>query len=679
MSTEHILTVDGVEQRVAAGTTGTELFADRKDVVALEVDGELKDLDTDLGALPEGAGVAPVTIDSPAGLEILRHSTAHVLAQAVQQVHPDAKLGIGPPVTDGFYYDFDVADPFTPEDLKALENAMTRIVKEGQAFRRRVVTEEEARAELAGEPYKLELIGLKGPGSGDGESGPHAQDAEGASVEVGGGELSIYDNVRRGGEVAWKDLCRGPHLPSTRLIGNGFSLMRAAGAYWRGSEKNPQLQRIYGTAWPSKEELRAHLERLAEAERRDHRRLGAELDLFSFPDEIGSGLPVFHPKGAMIRMEMEDYSRRRHVEAGYSFVTTPHITKAKLFETSRHLEWYADGMYPPMHLDEVRDAEGNVTKAGQDYYLKPMNCPMHNLVYASRGRSYRELPLRLFEFGAVYRYEKSGVVHGLTRARGFTQDDAHIYCTREQMKDELSSLLTFVLDLLRDYGLDDFYLELSTRDPEKSVGDEQTWEEATRTLAEVAADSGLELVDDPGGAAFYGPKISVQAKDAIGRTWQLSTIQLDFFEPELFELEYTAADGTRQRPVMIHRALFGSIERFFGVLLEHYAGAFPAWLAPVQVVGVPVADVFDDYLRGVLDQLRAHGVRVELDDSDDRFGKKIRNAAKQKVPFVLIAGGEDVDAGAVSFRFRDGTQRNSVPVEEAVQEIVRAIGAREQV
>ncbi|PFG37938.1 threonyl-tRNA synthetase [Georgenia soli] len=674
MTIDHFLTIDGVEQTVTESTTGTELFADRRDVVALAVDGELKDLSVDLAELPVGAKVEPVTIDSPAGLQILRHSAAHVLAQAVQQVNPDAKLGIGPPIENGFYYDFEVETPFTPEDLKNLEKVMGRIVKEGQTFRRRVVTEEEARAELAGEPYKLELIGLKGPG-GDAEG----EVAEGASVEVGGGELTIYDNVRRGGEVAWKDLCRGPHLPSTKLIGNGFQLMRSAAAYWRGSEKNPQLQRVYGTAWPTKDELKAYTERLAEAERRDHRRLGAELDLFSFPDEIGSGLPVFHPKGAMIRMEMEEYSRRRHVEAGYSFVNTPHITKAQLFETSRHLEWYADGMYPPMHLDEARDAEGNVTRQGQDYYLKPMNCPMHNLVFNSRGRSYRELPLRLFEFGHVYRYEKSGVVHGLTRARGFTQDDAHIYCTREQMKDELSSLLTFVLDLLKDYGLEEFYLELSTRDPEKSVGDEATWEEATRTLEEVATASGLELVPDPGGAAFYGPKISVQAKDAIGRTWQLSTIQLDFFEPELFELEYTAPDGSRQRPVMIHRALFGSIERFFGVLLEHYAGAFPAWLSPVQVIGVPVADVFDDYLRDVLDQLRARGVRVQLDDSDDRFGKKIRNAAKEKAPFVLIAGGEDVEAGAVSFRYRDGSQRNQVPVAEAIEEIVGKIAAREQV
>ncbi|WP_251303289.1 threonine--tRNA ligase [Georgenia satyanarayanai] len=668
---EQVIHVDGAERTVTEGTTGTDLFGEDRAVVALRVDGELKDLATDVSRLPAGAVVEKVDIASDDGLSILRHSAAHVLAQAVQQVRSDARLGIGPPIKDGFYYDFDVETPFTPEDLKDLEKQMNRIIREGQTFVRRVVTDDEARAELADEPYKLELIGLKGSSAEDA--------AEGASVEVGAGELTIYDNVRRGGEVAWKDLCRGPHLPSTKLIGNGFALMRSAAAYWRGSEKNPQLQRVYGTAWPTKDELKAYQERLAEAERRDHRRLGSEMDLFSFPDEIGSGLPVFHPKGATIRMEMEEYSRRRHVQAGYSFVNTPHITKGHLFETSGHLDWYREGMYPPMHLDEERDAEGNIKRQGQDYYLKPMNCPMHNLVFGSRGRSYRELPLRLFEFGTVYRYEKSGVIHGLTRARGFTQDDAHIYCTREQMKDELNSLLTFVLDLLKDYGLDDFYLELSTRDPEKSVGDEATWEEATRVLEEVATASGLDLVPDPGGAAFYGPKISVQARDAIGRTWQMSTIQLDFNLPELFDLEYQAADGTRQRPVMIHRALFGSIERFFGVLLEHYAGAFPAWLAPVQVVAVPVADVFDDYLADVVAQLRARGVRAELDQSDDRFNKKIRNATKEKVPFILIAGGEDADAGAVSFRFRDGSQRNGVPVAEAVELITSAIAERRQV
>ncbi|WP_407320821.1 threonine--tRNA ligase [Isoptericola halotolerans] len=662
---------------VTEPTTGTELFADRREVVVMRVDGELLDLSRELAP---GTMVEPVTVDSPDGLAVLRHSAAHVLAQAVQQIDPDARLGIGPPVKDGFYYDFDVVEPFTPDDLKKLDKAMARIVKEGQTFRRRVVTEDEARAELADEPYKLELIGLKG---GAASAGSDGGDDAGVSVEVGAGELTIYDNVRGAGResetVVWSDLCRGPHLPSTKLIGNGVQLMRSAAAYWRGSEKNPQLQRIYGTAWPSKDELKAYLERLAEAERRDHRRLGSELDLFSFPDEIGSGLAVFHPKGAMVRMEMEEYSRKRHVESGYSFVNSPHITKSKLFETSGHLDWYADGMYPPMHLDAELDDDGTVRKPGQDYYLKPMNCPMHNLIFDARGRSYRELPLRLFEFGTVYRYEKSGVVHGLTRARGFTQDDAHIYCTREQMRDELTSLLTFVLDLLRDYGLDDFYLELSTRDPEKSVGDDDSWEEATRTLEEVATASGLELVPDPGGAAFYGPKISVQARDAIGRTWQMSTIQLDFNLPEKFDLQYTAADGTRQRPVMIHRALFGSIERFFAVLLEHYAGAFPAWLAPVQVLAVPVADAFDDYLGDVVARLRAQGVRAELDTSDDRFGKKIRNAAKEKVPFVLIAGGEDAEAGAVSFRFRDGTQENGVPVAEAVERIVTAVRDREQV
>ena len=665
------LTVDGDPRSAAAGTTGADLFGDRRDVVVVRVDGELRDL---AAPLPDGAVVEAVTIGSPDGLAVLRHSTAHVLAQAVQELHPAARLGIGPPITDGFYYDFDVETPFTPEDLRALEKVMARIVKEGQTFRRWDLSEDEARTVLADEPYKLELIGLKGtPGADD----------DGAGVEVGLGGLSVYQNVRGAGreseQVVWQDLCRGPHLPSTRLIGNGFRLMRSAAAYWRGSEKNPQLQRVYGTAWPTKDELTAHLDRLAEAERRDHRRLGNELDLFSFPDEIGSGLAVFHPRGGIVRMEMEDYSRRRHVEAGYSFVNSPHITKARLFEISGHLDWYADGMYPPMQLDEERDPDGVVRRQGQDYYLKPMNCPMHNLVFASRGRSYRELPLRLFEFGTVYRYEKSGVVHGMTRARGFTQDDAHIYCTREQMRAELATLLQFVLDLLSDYGLADFYLELSTKNPDKSIGDDATWDEATQVLREVATGSGLDLVDDPGGAAFYGPKISVQAKDAIGRTWQLSTIQLDFFLPERFELEYTAADGTRQRPVMIHRALFGSIERFFAILVEHYAGAFPAWLAPVQVLAVPVAEPFNDHLADVVARLRAQGVRAELDLSDDRFGKKIRNAATQKVPFVLIAGGEDAAAGAVSFRYRDGRQDNGVPVDEAVARVVEAVRSRAQV
>ncbi|MGQ4534626.1 threonine--tRNA ligase [Dermabacteraceae bacterium P13115] len=661
------ITLDGAQTEIADGVSGLDLFPGSKDVVALRVNGELRDLDT---KLTPGDVVESVTITSEDGLQILRHSTAHVLAQAVQQVNPDAKLGIGPPIKDGFYYDFDVADPFTPEDLKKLEKAMSRIVKEGQRFVRREISDDDARGEEANEPYKLELIGLKSTAADAGE---------GASVEVGDGGLTMYDNVRRNGEVAWTDLCRGPHLPSTKYIGNGFALTRSAAAYWRGSEKNPMLQRVYGTAWPTKDDLKAYQERIAEAERRDHRRLGSELDLFSFPDEIGSGLAVFHPKGAMIRMEMEDYSRRQHVASGYSFVNTPHITKGQLFETSGHLDWYRDGMYPAMHMDEERDAEGNITKQGQDYYLKPMNCPMHNLIFRSRGRSYRELPLRLFEFGTVYRNEKSGVVHGLTRARGFTQDDAHIYCTREQMREELTTLLTFVLDLLKDYGLDDFYLELSTKNPEKFVGDDDTWEEATRVLEEVATASGLDLVPDPGGAAFYGPKISVQAKDAIGRTWQMSTIQLDFNLPERFGLEYTASDGSRQRPVMIHRALFGSIERFFGVLLEHYAGAFPVWLAPVQVVCIPVAADHVPYLNEVAAKLRERGVRVEVDASDDRMQKKIRNHTKEKVPYLLIAGSEDQEKGAVSFRMRDGSQDNGIAVDEAVERIVSAIENKQQV
>ena len=638
-----------------------ELFRDDPEVIAARVNGDLKDLSYEI---QDGDDIEGVRIDSPDGRDILRHSTAHVLAQAVQQLWPEAKLGIGPPIRDGFYYDFDVETPFTPADLDKLETAMRKIIKANQRFERRVTTDAAALNELQDEPYKIELIGLKG--------GAGADDTEGASVEVGGGELTIYDNIDRNGEVAWKDLCRGPHLPTTKRI-PAFKLMRSAAAYWRGDEKNKQLQRIYGTAWESKEALEEHLHRIAEAERRDHRRLGRELDLFSFPDEIGSGLAVFHPRGGVVRKAMEDYSRRRHEESGYEFVYSPHITKGRLFEVSGHLDWYADGMYPPMQLD----AQGD--KPGVDYYLKPMNCPMHNLIFGSRQRSYRELPLRLFEFGTVYRYEKSGVVHGMTRARGFTQDDAHIYCTREQMRDELASLLTFVLDLLRDYGLDDFFLELSTKDPVKFVGDDVAWDEATRVLEEVATDSGLELVPDPGGAAFYGPKISVQARDAIGRTWQMSTIQLDFNLPERFELEYVGSDGSRQRPVMIHRALFGSIERFIGVLVEHYAGAFPPWLAPVQVQGIPIAERHNDHLYDVAKQMKAAGIRVEIDDSDDRMQKKIRNAQLQKVPFMVIVGDQDVEAGAVSFRYRDGRQDNGIPVAEAIQRVVDAVASRAQV
>jgi threonyl-tRNA synthetase len=659
------LIVDGEEMKVTTGTTGAELFFERRDVVVVRVDGELKDLDQPLA---EGAEVEGVTIDSPDGLNVLRHSTAHVMAQAVQQLRPDAKLGIGPYITDGFYFDFDVEEPFTPEDLRQLEKMMLKIVNQNQKFVRRVVSEDEAREAMKNEPYKLELLSRKNDA---------AEAGEGVNVEVGAGDITIYDNVdRKSGDSVWCDLCRGPHLPNTKLISNAFALTRSSAAYWLGNQNNQQLQRIYGTAWPTKDALKAYQERIAEAERRDHRKLGAELDLFSFPDELGSGLPVFHPKGGIIRKAMEDYSRQRHVDAGYEFVYTPHITKGHLYEVSGHLDWYRDGMFPAMHIDAEHNEDGTVRKPGQDYYLKPMNCPMHNLIFRSRGRSYRELPLRLFEFGSVYRYEKSGVVHGLTRVRGMTQDDAHIYCTREQMKGELTTTLNFVLGLLKDYGLDDFYLELSTKNEDKFVGDDATWEEATRTLAEVAEASGLELIPDPGGAAFYGPKISVQAKDALGRTWQMSTIQLDFNLPERFELEFQAADGTRQRPVMIHRALFGSVERFMGVLTEHYAGAFPAWLAPVQVVGIPVAEAFNDYMFDVVDKLKAAGIRAEVDISSDRFPKKIRTASKDKIPFVLIAGGEDAEAGAVSFRFRDGSQDNGVPVAEAVQRIVDAVRNR---
>jgi threonyl-tRNA synthetase len=639
-----------VQRQVTAGTKAWELFSEDRDVIAARVGGELRDLSYELA---DGDKVEPVPIGSDDGRDILRHSTAHVMAQAVQELFPQAKLGIGPPVQDGFYYDFAVERSFHPEDLDAISTRMRKIIKAGQRFSRRGVSDGEARDELRDEPYKLELVGLKGQ--------PDA--AEGAAAEVGAGELTMYDNVDRDGATVWTDLCRGPHLPTTKRI-PAFTLTRVAAAYWRGDENNTQLQRIYGTAWESKEALDAHLHRLEEAAKRDHRRLGQELDLFSFPDELGSGLPVFHPKGGVLRRVMEDYSRQRHIEAGYEFVYTPHITKAQLFETSGHLEWFAESMYAPMHME------------GVDYYLKPMNCPMHCLIFAARGRSYRELPLRAFEFGAVYRNEKSGVVHGLTRVRGITMDDAHIYCTRDQLGDELSTLLTFVLDLLRDYGLDDFFLELSTKDPEKYIGDDAVWEEATATLDQVATASGLELVPDPGGAAFYGPKISVQARDAIGRTWQMSTIQLDFNLPERFGLEYTAADGSRQRPVMIHRALFGSVERFIGVLTEHYSGAFPPWLAPVQVVAIPVAERHLDHLSAVADRLRAAGVRVEVDAHDDRMQKKIRTAQLQKVPYMLLAGDRDVDAGAVSFRYRDGEQDNGVPVDDAVARIVEAIETR---
>ena len=653
----------GASRSIEADQRPTHLFADSNDVVVCRINGVLKDLWTDL---QDGDVVESVSINSPDGLFVLRHSTAHVMAQAVQEVFADTKLGIGPPIKDGFYYDFDPKTPFNPDDLNKIESVMRKIVKDGQRFRRRVVTEKDALVELSHEPYKCELIGIKGPAG------------EEASVEVGGAELTIYDNLGRDGNPVWSDLCRGPHLPSTKQI-PAFKLMRSAAAYWRGSEKNPMLQRIYGTAWPSQDELNAHLELLAEAEKRDHRRLGTELDLFSFPEEIGSGLAVFHPKGGIIRRAMEDYSRKRHEEEDYEFVYSPHLTKATLFEKSGHLDWYSEGMYPPMIMDEELHADGTIKKPGQQYYMKPMNCPFHNLIFQARQRSYRELPLRLFEFGTVYRYEKSGVLHGITRARGFTQDDAHIYCTKEQMADELDSLLTFVLNLLRDYGLNDFYLELSTKNPEKFVGEDSDWQEATETLRKAAVAQNLELVLDEGGAAFYGPKISVQAKDAIGRTWQMSTIQVDFQLPQRFELEYSAADGSRQRPVMIHRALFGSIERFFGVLTEHYSGAFPPWLAPVQAVGIPVAEAFSDYLADVIKQMKRAGIRAELDASDDRMQKKVRNAQMQKVPFMVIAGEEDMAAGAVSFRYRNGEQKNGIPIAQAIAEIQKTVAERTQV
>ncbi|MEJ1092297.1 threonine--tRNA ligase [Microbacterium istanbulense] len=629
----------------------------------MRLNGELKDLAT---TVTDTDAVEPVFIESPDGLNILRHSAAHVLAQAVQRVRPQANLGIGPPITDGFYYDFGVDEPFTPEDLKVITKEMQRIVREGQRFVRRVVTDDEARVELADEPFKLELIDLKGPS---------ADATEGASVEVGEGELTIYDNVSKDGEVVWKDLCRGPHVPNTRMLGNGWNLTRIAAAYWRGSEKNPQLQRIYGTAWPTKDELRAYQERLAEAAKRDHRRLGKELDLFSFPDEIGSGLSVWHPKGGIIRGEMEQHARRRHVEAGYTYVYTPHISKEDLFRTSNHLVTYKHGMYPPIQMDEERDAEGNITKQGVDYYLKPMNCPMHILIYKERGRSYRDLPMRLAENGTVYRYELSGALHGLTRVRGFTQDDSHLFVTPDQLEGEVTKVLEFIISMLRDFGLDDFELELSMRDDEKDkwIGSDEFWEYSTDALRNVALASGLKLTEVPGEAAFYGPKIDLKTTDAIGRVWQLSTVQVDPNLPERFDLEFTDRDGQKKRPIMIHRALFGSIERFFAILLEHYAGDFPLWLAPVQVIGVPVAEEYADYLDDAIGALRAAGIRAEVDHSDDRMQKKIRTHTTGKVPLILIAGEQDRAAGTVSFRFRDGSQENGVPVAEAVERVRRAV------
>ena len=657
-----------VATEIESGATAFDVVGDKsRKIVVAKVNGTLVDLSH---VLKDGDEVIAVSITEPEGLSVLRHSVAHIVAQATQNLFSDVKLGIGPPIKDGFFYDFGTTRSFTPEDLAAIEKETLAIIQSGQKFSRRTTDREKARKELAHEPFKIRLLGA------DDQAEVMSEEV----MEVGGGELTIYDNIDlRSGDLKWCDLCRGPHVPDTRYIdGKAVKLMRTSAAYWLGDQKNESMQRVYGTAWPTKDDLKSYLTMLEEAEKRDHRKLGVELDLFSFPDEIGSGLAVFHPKGGIVRRQMEDYSRIRHEAAGYEFVYSPHITKSTLFEKSGHLDWYKEGMFPAMHLDEEYHDDGTVKRQGQDYYLKPMNCPFHNLIFQSRGRSYRELPLRLFEFGSVYRYERSGVVHGLTRVRGMTQDDAHIYCTRDQMQGELKNLLTFVLDLLRDYGLDDFYLELSTRNPEKSIGSDSEWAEATAALEEAATSSGLELVPDPGGAAFYGPKISVQARDAIGRTWQMSTIQVDFQLPQRFDLEYQSADGDRQRPIMIHRALFGSIERFFGVLLEHYSGAFPPWLAPVQVIGIPIASTHNDYLEDVAAKLREHNIRVEVDVSDERMQKKIRNAQTQKIPFMLIAGDEDIAGNAVSFRFRDGTQENGVPIKDAIDKIVSIVKARKQ-
>jgi threonyl-tRNA synthetase len=628
---------DGSTKEFDAGTTALQ-FAQSigprlaKAAVAATFDGAEVDLDT---PLEDGARVSILTAESDGGRAVLRHSTAHVLAQAVLRLWPGAHYAIGPVIEDGFYYDFELPGGahFSDEDLERIEATMREIMAEDQPFVRREHTIAEGLALFEDQPFKREIIEAVGAGHDEVDAPADGGDRA---------EVSTYWN-----SPAFTDLCRGPHVPSTRRLGH-FALMRVAGAYWRGDEKRQQLQRIYGTAWESDAALAEHLHRLAEAERRDHRKLGAELDLFSFPEEIGSGLPVFHPKGGTVRRLMEDYSYQRHKAAGYEFVTTPHITKAELFETSGHLDWFADGMFPPMELD-----------GGQQYYLKPMNCPFHVLIFKSSQRSYRDLPLRLFEFGTVYRYEKSGVVHGLTRVRGMTQDDAHIFCTREQMAGELHTTLSFVLSVLRDFGLEDFFLELSTRPEGKAVGSPEEWEEATETLRRTALAMDLDLALDEGGGAFYGPKISVQARDAIGRTHQMSTIQLDFQTPQRFGAEYVGADNARHQPIMIHRALFGSVERFFAILLEHYAGALPTWLAPEQVRVLGVRDDHEGYAHKVADRLKAVGVRVEVDPADEKLGARIRKAKLLKVPYILVVGDDDVAAGTVGVNRRgsDGAER----------------------
>ncbi len=652
---------DGATGRVLAESIGRRLA---KAAVAVTVDGAPVDLGT---PLPDGASVSVVTEDSDAGRAVLRHSTAHVLAQAVLELWPGAHYAIGPSIADGFYYDFELPGgaTFSDDDLARIDAAMRAIIAADQPFVREEHTVDEGLALFADQPFKREII------EGVGGSAPDAELSAEAAADIApdAASVSVYRNPPGDGggksDGSFVDLCRGPHVPSTGRLGH-FALLRVAGAYWRGDEHRPQLQRIYGTAWESDKALAEYRHRLEEAERRDHRVLGAQLDLFSFPSEIGSGLAVFHPKGATIRRIMEEYSRQRHIEGGYQFTYTPHITKAELFETSGHLDWFADGMFPPMELDE-----------GQQYYLKPMNCPFHILVYKSRQRSYRELPMRLFEFGTVYRYEKSGVVHGLTRVRGLTMDDSHIFCTREQMADELRTVLRFVLDLLGEFGLDDFYLELSTRPEGKAVGTDDEWEEATQTLRAVGESAGLEFVLDEGGGAFYGPKISVQARDAIGRTWQVSTLQLDFQEPQRFDMEYVGADNARHRPIMIHRALFGSVERFFAILLEHYAGALPTWLMPVQVVVLPVRDDHDGYAREVAAASAAAGIRVEVDEAHEPLGARIRRWKLEKVPYILVVGDDDVAARTVGVNARSSERpERGVALEAFVAALSAEIASR---
>jgi threonyl-tRNA synthetase len=640
---------DGSNRELAEGTTAADLALAigprlAKAAVVATIDGHEVDLGTPLA---DGDEVAIITGDTDAGRDVLRHSTAHVLAQAVLRLWPGAKYAIGPVIENGFYYDFELPDGarFSDDDLDRVEAEMRSIMAEGQPFIRHEHAIDEGLEIFADQPFKREII--------------EAVEAGADEVDAGGSLVSTYWN-----SDSFTDLCRGPHVPSTSRLGH-FKLMRVAGAYWRGDEKKEQLQRIYGTAWESAKALAAYLRQLEEAERRDHRKLGAELDLFSFPDEIGPGLAIFHPKGGTIRRLMEDYSRQRHVESGYEFVNSPHITKSQLFEISGHLDWFADSMYPPMELD-----------GGIEYYLKPMNCPFHILVFKSRQRSYRELPLRLFEFGTVYRYEKSGVVHGLTRVRGMTQDDAHIFCAREDMRGELVRTLHFVLDLLRDFGLNDFYLELSTKPPGKGVGSDEDWAVATEALRSTATEIGLDLVMDEGGGAFYGPKISVQAQDAIGRTWQMSTVQLDFQLPERFELEYVGADNGRHRPIMIHRALFGSVERFMAVLIEHYAGALPTWLSPEQVRVIPVTDAHSDYARSVVDVCEAAGLRATLDMTGEKMGALIRRAKMAKLPYVLVVGDDDIKNGTVGVNRRGSTDNRperGVDVTDFVAEVVEEV------